>query len=99
MIAYNGDKIEVHKLYIYIKNERTGSSTIRKLKKIGKCEYAKNIKVYLKNLITEYKNGTGTTDTVNVDDVICEISEAEFQERFYFPGSLLKSEVEEDVYF
>ena len=60
MVAFNNDKIEIGKKYIYLKNERTGSSTIRKLKMVGEVVAFKGQKVTLKRLIcpekTEWEN-------------------------------------------
>ena len=81
--TYNGDLLEQGKWYIYVKNERTGSSTIRKLKKVGKCISIGNVTAKFECYVQERAKGYGT-DTVHIDDVICRISEEQAETRFWW---------------
>ena len=86
MVAFNNDKIEIGKKYIYLKNERTGSSTIRKLKMVGEVVAFKGQKVTLKRLIcpekTEWEN-IGCEESVFADDVICSITDEQIHHSFW----------------
>lgn len=76
MITFMGEEIEIGKKYVYLKNERTGSSTVRKLKMVGECVEIKKTKVFMKRLYcaeqTYFKCEDETDSLTNVDDVICE---------------------------
>lgn len=81
MFSFLGQPIEVGKMYIYLKNDRTGSSTVRKLKMIGKCvEVGKRVKferLHCEGLTYFQKFGIGEEDTIidvlyDSSDVICE---------------------------
>lgn len=84
MINFLGQEIEIGKTYVYIKNERTGSSTIRKIKMIGTCVEIGNYPIF-KRLWCEndsYINDSQihTKDKVyNLEDVICEYAPTEEQ--------------------
>lgn len=83
MTNFIGQEIQTGKKYVYLKNERTGSSTIRKLKMIGKCiEVGK--KVMFERLSYEgggYFDKYGESQETMIDklngpeDVICEMKE------------------------
>lgn len=84
--AFNTDAIEVGKKYIYLKNERTGSSTIRKVKMVGEVVAFKNQKVILKRLISPEKiewERIGCEDSVFADDVICGITDEQIHHSFW----------------
>lgn len=85
MVAFNNDKIEIGKKYIYLKNERTGSSTIRKLKMVGKVVNIKGYTVHLERQICAektYFESEKDIDKVSADDVICGITDQQIAERF-----------------
>lgn len=76
MITFMGEEIVVGKRYVYLKNERTGSSTIRKLKMVGECVDIKKNKVIMKRLYcaeyTYYDHDGEDDSLLNIDDIICE---------------------------
>lgn len=82
MINFLGQEIEVSKNYVYLKNERTGSSTNRKLKMIGACVEIGNYPIF-KRLWCEsdsYIHIKDKKDKVyNSEDVICEYAPTEEQ--------------------
>lgn len=79
MINFLGQEIEIGKTYVYIKNERTGSSTIRKIKMIGTCVEISNC-TNLKRLWCECHSNIYAEDKVyNSEDVICEYIPTEEQ--------------------
>lgn len=84
MIIFLCQEIEVSKNYVYLKNERTGSSTTRKLKMIGTCVEIGNYPIF-KRLWCEndyYINDSyiHTKDKVYIlEDVICEYIPTEEQ--------------------
>lgn len=87
MVAFNNDKIEIGKKYIYLKNERTGSSTIRKLKMIGEVVNVKGYTVHIERLIcaerTYFESSEKEIDKVSADDVICGITDKQIEERLW----------------
>lgn len=79
MINFLGQEIEVSKNYVYLKNERTGSSTTRKLKMIGPCVEIGNYPIF-KRLWCENDSYIHTKDKVySSEDVICEYIPTEEQ--------------------
>lgn len=81
MINFLGQEIRVGKTYVYIKNERTGSSTVRKLKMIGKCVKVDNT-VVLERLWCECLPAfyVKVKDKIyNPEDIICEYVPTEEQ--------------------
>lgn len=82
MINFLCQEIEVSKNYVYLKNERTGSSTTRKLKMIGTCVEIGNYPIF-KRLWCESDSYIHTKDkkdkVYNLEDVICEYAPTEEQ--------------------
>lgn len=80
MTTFVGEEISVGKRYVYLKNERTGSSTVRKLKMVGVCIDAHKLKFQRHFSEATYWDKYGYSgdetktqiDRVNEDDVICE---------------------------
>lgn len=74
MIDFMGEEISEGKRYVYIKNERTGTSTTRKLVMVGECVGIKN-NVIMQRLYCDektYFERENVVDKVHVKDVICE---------------------------
>lgn len=75
MIDFLGEHINIGKKYVYLKNERTGSSTIRKLKMVGECFGFKGENILIQRLACAektYFEEENVVDKVCADDVICE---------------------------
>lgn len=83
MINFLGEEIKVGKLYVYLKNERTGSSTVRKLKMIGICVGNQKYPVFQRKCcegIAYLRYNSVIEDKVyNSEDVICEYAPTEEQ--------------------
>ena len=76
METFTKETLHVDDVVVYLKNERTGSSTIRKCKFIGHIVEFKNTKVVIKRLsppdvfVTPEECGNYGSDTVRPDEVV-----------------------------
>ena len=91
MINFVGQEIVTGKRYVYLKNARTGSSAVRKLKMIGECVGSRERLEFLRLWCEPKKWDTvsreGEKDIVyNPKDVICEYTPTEEQWLKRLPG-------------
>lgn len=91
MINFVGQEIVTGKRYVYLKNARTGSSSVRKLKKIGECVGSRERLEFLCLWREAKKWDTGSREgekdiVYNPEDVICEYTPTEEQWLKRLPG-------------
>ena len=99
-INFLGQDIVVGKSYVYLKNKRTGSSTIRKLKMIGIC--IDENKLLFQRLYCEpssyYKLENQINDKVyDLEDVICEYQPTEEHKKAYSKELEVRKEIWSDI--
>ena len=78
MRTFTNQEIEIGQRYVYLKNERTGSSTTRKLKMVGTCtEIGKNCIYFRREKLSENtywdKTCGGIKEVIDMRNVLLDI--------------------------